>query len=216
MNRAEQLKQGCAELSLELESSQLVQLLDYLDLVEKWNRTYNLTAAMGPADMVSRHLLDSLALLPHVRGGSLLDIGTGAGLPGIPLAIALPETRVVMLDSTGKKVQFLNHVIRNLGLDNASAVHDRIESYRADLIPDTITARALAALPQIVDWCEHLVGPETRLLAMKGRYPEQELLALPAGFMIDEVLALNVPGESAERHLVIVCRDKTIDISKKK
>ena len=215
MNR-EILEQGCAQLSLQLDNSQIVQLLDYLGLVEKWNRTYNLTAAMAPADMVSRHLLDSLALMPHIRGDSILDVGTGAGLPGIPLAVALPNARVALLDSAGKKVRFLNHVIRTLGLTNASTVPERAEAYRPEQLPDTITARAVAALPRVVQLCEHLVGPDTRLLAMKGRYPEQELLALPAGFMIDEVLALDVPGESAERHLVIVCRDKTIDISKKK
>lgn len=196
-------------LSLELGSGQLQLLLNYLDLVEKWNHSYNLTAVTSPANMISRHLLDSLSLLPHVRGDNILDIGTGAGLPGIPLAIARPEASILMLDSSGKKVRFLNHVIRALALPNAATVHDRIESYRPVTRPDTITARALAALPQIVNWCENLMGPQTRLLAMKGRYPEQELLALPAGFMIDEVILLAVPGESSERHLVIVRRDNS-------
>jgi 16S rRNA (guanine527-N7)-methyltransferase len=201
-----QLEQGLQQLSLGLDAAAVTRLLDFLELIGKWNRSYNLTTVSDPAQMVSRHLLDSLALQPRVHGDTLLDIGSGAGFPGIPLAIALPETRVVMLDSGGKKIRFLNHVIRTLGLENAMTVHERVEAYQPRQCPETITARAVAALPQLIEWCSHLLGPDTRLLAMKGRYPEQELLALPAGFMIDNVIAMKVPGESADRHLVIVRR----------
>jgi 16S rRNA (guanine527-N7)-methyltransferase len=201
-----QLEGGAAQLSVELGPEQVEKLLDFLGLLKKWNRSYNLTAVDNPPDMVERHLLDSLALVPHISGTSLLDIGTGAGLPGIPLAIALPHLRVVMLDSAGKKVRFINHVIRELGLGSATTEHTRIESYLPDICPDTITARAVAALPKMIGWCDRLMGPETRLLAMKGRYPEQELLALPAGFMVDKVIAMAIPGGSADRHLAVVKR----------
>ena len=215
-NLQAQLEQGAAKLSLALNATQIARLLDFLELVEQWNTSYNLTAVNKPVDMISRHLLDSLALLPHVRGERLLDIGTGAGLPGIPLAVALPHTKIVMLDSGGKKVRFLNHVIRTLALTNAATEHARIESYKPKVSPDTITARAVAALPTMIGWCDHLMGPDTRLLAMKGRYPEQELVALPAGFMIDEVIVLAVPFDAAERHLVIVRREVSRDPRKKK
>ena len=215
-NMQAQLERGTKKLSLALDAGQTTQLLDFLELVVKWNRTYNLTAVNSPADMVSRHLLDSLTLLPHIRGERVLDIGTGAGLPGIPLAIALPQTKFVLLDSAGKKVRFLNHVIRTLKLRNAVTVHSRIESFQPEVSPDTITARAVATLPGIINWCDHMMGPDTCLLAMKGRYPEQELLALPAGFMIDDVIMLAVPGESAERHLARVRREARRDTCKKK
>ena len=208
-----QLEQGMQELGVAPGENQSGPLLDYLELVEKWNKSYNLTRVTAPHQMIGRHLLDSLALLPYIHGAALLDIGSGAGLPGIPLAITRPGINVVLLDSGGKKIRFLNHIVRTLHLNNVNTVHERIEAYQPALLPDTICARAVTALPQTIEWCAHLMGPDTRLLAMKGRYPEQELLALPAGFMIDEVLALDVPGEPAERHLVIVCRDKTIDIS---
>jgi len=201
------LQQGVAQLSLDLDTGQISQLLDFLGLLEKWNRAYNLTAVDSPADMVNRHLLDSLAPAPYLHGDSLLDIGSGAGLPGIPLAIAFPGMQVMMLDSAGKKVRFINHVIRELALPNAGTRHCRIEAYQPRVCPDTITARAVAALPKIVGWCDQLMGPDTRLLAMKGRYPEQELLALPAGFMIDKVVALDVPFDASERHLAIVRRE---------
>lgn len=206
------IERGIKQLNLDLTGRQVKQLLDYLELIRKWNRSYNLTMVSSPEQMLGRHVLDSLALLPHVQGKTVLDIGSGAGLPGIPLAIALPGASVVLLDSGGKKVRFLNHVIRTLKLTSASTVHERIEAYQPEVCPDIICARALAALPRVLEWCDHLVGPETRLLAMKGRYPEQELLALPAGFMIDEVIVLAVPGESSERHLVII----RLDNSKKK
>lgn len=191
---------------LELDPALATPLLAYLALLDRWNRAYNLTAIRDPADMVVKHLLDSLAMAPFVGGGKLADLGTGAGLPGIPLAIANPALQVTLVESNGKKTRFLREVVRTLPLPNARVAQSRIEALDEPGTYDAIVARALATLPLIVELGGHLLKPSGRLLAMKGAVPDQEIVALPDGWRVEGVHPLVVPGLAAERHLVVVSR----------
>ena len=190
--------------ALNLDESQEEALLSYLDLLQRWNKTYNLTAVRDPRRMITRHILDSLAIFEWVGKGRLLDAGTGAGLPGVPLAIAAPDLEVTLLDSAGKKVRFLNHVKRELALQNITPVQDRLESYEPDITFDSLVSRAFSDLAAFADAARHLVRPATRLLAMKGRYPDTELRGLPDDVRVDSVEKLRVPGLQEDRHLVIM------------
>ena len=199
------LHRGLQEFeALTLDESQEEALLSYLDLLQRWNKTYNLTAVRDPRRMITRHILDSLAIFEWVGKGRLLDAGTGAGLPGVPLAIAAPELEVTLLDSAGKKVRFLNHVKRELALQNITPVQDRLESYEPDITFDSLVSRAFSDLAAFADAARHLVRPATRLLAMKGRYPDTELRGLPDDVRVDSVEKLRVPGLQEDRHLVIM------------
>ena len=203
-NLAGALQAGLAQLTgAAPDAGQVAQLLSYLDLLQRWNRSYNLTAVRDPADMVPRHLLDSLAILPWVPEGRLLDAGTGAGLPGVPLAIVRPRLQVTLLDSAGKKVRFLNQVRRELGLANIEPVQARLEAYRPAQPFDAIVSRAFASLADFAQAARHLAG-SARLLAMKGRRPDEELAALPAWLRVDAVECVEVPGLQEQRHLVIM------------
>jgi 16S rRNA (guanine527-N7)-methyltransferase len=186
-------------------------LLAYLALLLRWNAAYNLTAIRDPREMVAKHLLDSLAMHAATAplaasGGSLADLGTGAGFPGIPLAIAQPGLQVALVESNGKKARFLREAVRSLGLGNAKAVESRIEACDAPGAYDAITARALATLPLILELGGHLLKPGGVLLAMKGVVPGDEIAALPAGWAVRDIRPLAVPGLAAERHLVVVAR----------
>jgi len=181
-------------------------LLAYLALLDRWNRTYNLTAIRDPREMVAKHLLDSLAMHPFAGDGALADLGTGAGLPGIPLAIAHPGLQVTLVESNGKKARFLREAVRTLKLPNARVAEARIEALDMPGMFDAITARALATLPLILQLGSHLLKPEGKLLAMKGAVPADEIAALPPGWQVARIEPLQVPGLSAERHLVVVGR----------
>ena len=181
-------------------------LLAYLALLDRWNRTYNLTAIRDPGEMVTRHLLDSLAMHPYVQPGALADLGTGPGLPGIPLAIAKPELQVTLVESNGKKARFLREAVRQLKLGNARVAESRAEALAEPGAYTQITARALDTLDGIVAVGGHLLAPHGRLLAMKGTHPAAEIAALPPGWTALAVHALAVPGLDAERHLVEVGR----------
>ncbi|WP_298577422.1 16S rRNA (guanine(527)-N(7))-methyltransferase RsmG [uncultured Luteimonas sp.] len=182
-------------------------LLDYLALLQRWNATYNLTAIRDPRQMVTLHLLDSLAMHPFLAGiDTLADLGTGPGLPGIPLALALPDLRVTLVESNGKKARFLREAVRALRLDNARVAESRAEALDEPGRYAAITARALATLPDILAVGGHLVAPGGRLLAMKGVRPDEEIAALPPGWQLQAVHPLTVPGLAAERHLVVVER----------
>lgn len=198
------LRGGIDQMGLTLPDAAVTRLLDYQALLERWNATYNLTAVRDPAEMVTRHLLDSLAIAPYVRGATLADLGTGAGLPGIPLAIAMPQCDVLLVDANGKKVRFLREAIRTLKLERVSAVQARVETVTGKF--DCITARAFASLADMLAWGGHLLAPGGEWLAMKGRAPDAELDALPPGFTVRAVHALTVPGLDAERHLVVLAR----------
>lgn len=180
-------------------------MIDYLGELAAWNRTYNLTAVHRPAEMVDRHLLDSLSLVPYLRGKRIADVGSGAGLPGMPLALACPERQFVLVDSRRKRVMFMRHVIRFLNLDNVEVVHARVEDYRQGRAGfDVVTARAFARLDRLVALGAHLCAPEGRILAMKGRDPQAELRGVDRGFKVLGVHALAVPGLRGERHLVVL------------
>jgi 16S rRNA (guanine527-N7)-methyltransferase len=180
-------------------------LLAYLALLDRWNRTYNLTAVRDPREMVALHLLDSLAMQPHVAGiATLADLGTGPGLPGIPLAIATPGLQVTLVESNGKKARFLREAVRQLRLDNARVAECRAEALDEPGQYQAITARALATLPDILAVGGHLLAPGGRLLAMKGVRPDDEIAALPPGWQVETIHPLAVPGLAAERHLVVI------------
>jgi 16S rRNA (guanine527-N7)-methyltransferase len=193
--------------ALGLDAALAGPLLAYLALLDRWNRTYNLTAIRDPREMVALHLLDALAMQPHVAGiATLADLGTGPGLPGIPLAIATPGLQVTLVESNGKKARFLREAVRQLRLDNARVAECRAEALDEPGRYQAITARALATLPQILAVGGHLLAPGGRLLAMKGVRPDDEIAALPAGWRLEAVHPLTVPGLPAERHLVVVGR----------
>jgi 16S rRNA (guanine527-N7)-methyltransferase len=182
-------------------------LARYLALMLRWNAAYNLTAIREPREMVVKHLLDSLAMAPAVAAlPTLADLGTGPGLPGIPLAIATPGLRVTLVESNGKKARFMREALRTLGLGNAEVAESRIEALDRPGQFAAITARALATLPQILALGGHLVAPDGVLLAMKGARPDEEIAALPPGWTVRDVQPLAVPGLEAERHLVTVAR----------
>ena len=198
------LERALQSLGLPSDAALQERLLGYLALLQRWNATYNLTAVRDPVQMVTRHLLDSLTVAPYVEGATLADLGTGPGLPGIPLAIAAPQRQVTLVDSNGKKVRFLREAVRALHLANARAVEARVEALEGQY--DCITARAFARLAEMLAWGGHLLAPQGRWLALKGRYPDDELAELPAPFRLEAVHALRVPGLDAERHLVVLRR----------
>ena len=198
------LEQGIDALGLTLPANAVARLLDYQALLQRWNAAYNLTAVRNPAEMITRHLLDSLTILPHVQGASLADLGTGPGLPGIVLAIAAPGREILLVDSNGKKVRFLREAIRALKLDGVRAVQARVEDVEGQY--DCITARAFASLADMLGWGGHLLAPDGIWLAMKGKLPDDELPGIPAGFVVRSTHELTVPGLSAERHLLVLGR----------
>jgi len=199
----ERLDAGLAGLGLTLPQAKKDQLLAYLALLSRWNRAYNLTAVDEPAEMVDRHLIDSLSILPWVDGAAVVDAGTGAGLPGVPLAIACPDTRFVLVDSNGKKVRFLRQVRRELGLGNIEPVHSRLEDFSPETPPDQVIARALAPLPRLVEQLGGMLGAGATLLAMKGRLERDECAAVADAYNV-ETIELNVPGAGGARSLAIL------------
>ena len=200
------LEAGLRQLGLDAALAE--PLLAYLALLARWNATYNLTAIRDPREMLVKHLLDSLAMHAHLDGiGNLADLGTGPGLPGIPLAIARPDLQVVLVESNGKKARFLREAVRTLGLGNAEVAESRIEALDRPGAFDAITARALATLPQILEFGGHLLAPGGKLLAMKGARPDEEIDALPRGWRLQTLHKLTVPGLEGERHLAVVGRD---------
>ena len=199
-----QLEQGIAALGLQLPTEAVPRLLDYLALLERWNAAYNLTAVREPAEMVTRHLLDSLAILPFVQGSTLVDLGTGPGLPGIVLAIAAPGRQILLVDSNGKKVRFLREAIRSLKLEGVRAEQSRVEDVTGQF--DCVTARAFASLADMLAWGGHLLAPDGIWLAMKGKRPDEELPGVPDGFVVRATHELHVPGLPAERHLLVLGR----------
>jgi 16S rRNA (guanine527-N7)-methyltransferase len=199
------LVDGARELDLQLGAVQVQKLLRLLDLVTEWNAKFNLTAIREPLDMVRKHLLDSLTVQPWIEGPFVTDVGTGAGFPGLPLAILNPQLRFTLVDSTQKKIRFVQHAADELGLDNVQAVATRAEALHPEQRSTTVVSRALAALPTFVAHAGHLCTRQGRLLAMKGRPPVEEIAALPRGWT-HRIEPLRVPGLADERTLVILTR----------
>lgn len=196
------LQQGCAALQLSVDTHQHERLLGYLALLSRWNQIYNLTAVRDEAQMVTRHLLDSLAIAPYLTGQRFIDVGTGAGLPGIPMALVFPQREFHLLDSNGKKTRFLFQVKTALGLDNMVVHQARVESFRVAEPFDMVLSRAFASLQDMVHGCRHLLAPGGRLLAMKGAHPTRELEAVGRECPEIAVYPLVVPGLGEQRHLV--------------
>lgn len=203
---APELEAGLAALGLPTQPL-AGQLLDYLALLDRWNKTYNLTAIRDPREMLHKHLLDSLSMWRAVRPGRLADLGTGPGLPGIPLALAVPGLEVTLVESNGKKCRFMREVVRKLGLANARVLESRAEAVDEPGAHDQLTARAMDTLAGILEVGGHLLAPGGRLLAMKGLRPDAEIAALPPGWAVESVQPLSVPGLEGERHLVTITRD---------
>ncbi len=196
------LLEGADQLQVAIAPAQLQLLLTYVEELARWNAAYNLTAVRAPREMIFRHLLDSLTVLPHLEGMHLLDLGSGAGLPGMVLAIMESEREFVLLEANGKKTSFLRHVKACLKLSNVTVLQARAEAHRPVARYASVICRALAALPVIADLSRPLLVDQGRILAMKGVYPEPELARLPADFRLRAVHRLQVPGLAEDRHLV--------------
>jgi len=195
------LAAGIEKLELEIPAASQQRLINYLQLILKWNQVYNLTAIRDAETMLTKHLLDSLSIVPYIHGKRILDVGSGAGLPGIPLAIALPEKSFTLLDKNGKKTRFLTQVKAQLALSNLEVVHEKVEAYQSPQCFDVITTRAFALISGIIESTKHLCCEQGCLAIMKGRYPKVELLDLPGEFEVHE---LHVPGLHEMRHLVMI------------
>jgi len=200
------LADGLAALGI-ADAALVERLSRYLDLIERWNRTYNLTAVRDREEMVTRHLIDSLAVLPFIEEGALADLGSGAGLPGIPLAMARPGLAVTLVEANGKKARFLREAVRQLDLGNVRVAESRAESLAEPGRYDCLTARAFGTLAELIRVGGHLLSPTGYLLALKGQRPDEEIAGLPPGWRVSRIEPLAVPGMDAQRHLVIVERD---------
>lgn len=206
MTQSERLTESAANLGIALTGSQSAALIRLLDELDDWNQRMNLTAIRERSQQITKHLLDSLSIQPYLHGERICDIGTGAGFPGIPLAIVNPDRQFTLVDSTAKKLKFIDHVAQLLELRNISTVHVRAESFMPETRFDIVVSRAVGPVNQFVRWAGHLCVGGGRLLAMKGRYPQDELEKLPNGWKLAAVHKLEVPGLDEERHLVEICR----------
>jgi len=204
MNLANGLADGVAGLGLDLPPEAQQKLLAYLALLHRWNATYNLTAVREPANMLTHHLLDALAVVPHLSGSTWVDVGSGAGLPGLPLAIACPDRAVALIDSSHKKAAFLRQAVIELGLGNVDIACGRVEDWRPGRAFDVVISRALSTLADFVALAGRLCARGGVLAAMKGVYPHEEIAQLPASWRPDRVVPLAVPGLTAQRHLVLI------------
>ncbi|MBD2791419.1 16S rRNA (guanine(527)-N(7))-methyltransferase RsmG [Xenorhabdus sp. 42] len=202
LNKLESL---LAKTDIELSSEQKQKLIAYVNMLNKWNKAYNLTSIRDPEQMLIRHIMDSITVNPYLHGTQFIDVGTGPGLPGIPLAIVRPDSHFTLLDSLGKRIRFLRQVQHELDLTNISPVQSRVEEFIPELPFDGVISRAFASLQDMLLWCKHLPKPlEGRFYALKGILPEGELEQLPAGITLDAVVHLKVAELDEQRHLVIL------------
>ncbi|EMW6554551.1 16S rRNA (guanine(527)-N(7))-methyltransferase RsmG [Citrobacter werkmanii] len=197
-----------ADAGISLTDHQKNQLIAYVDMLYKWNKAYNLTSVRDPNEMLVRHILDSIVVAPYLKGGRFIDVGTGPGLPGIPLSIVRPEAHFTLLDSLGKRIRFLRQVQHELGLTNITPVQSRVEEFPSEPPFDGVISRAFASLNDMVSWCHHLPGQNGRFYALKGQLPEEEIASLPAEFSVESVEKLRVPQLDGERHLVVIKPNK--------
>ena len=199
------LTSGLEALSLELSDTQQQQLVDYVVMIDKWNKAYNLTSVRDPKQMMVKHILDSLAIVPHLSasaGENIIDVGTGPGLPGMPLAIAFPNKSFTLLDSLGKRVRFMTQCVHTLKLTNVTPVQSRVEEHNSEKPYDIVLSRAFASLKDMLHWCEHLVDSDGQFLALKGQFPQEEIDEVSDHFQVSRTENLTVPNLVGERHLV--------------
>ena len=201
-----QLQQAAQAFGISLSEAQCTAMQCLLTELNDWNQRINLTAIRDPQQQVTKHLLDSLSIQPYLRGTRIADIGTGAGFPGLPLALVNPDKQFVLIDSVNKKLRFVEHAARAMGLTNVGVMHTRAQDYRPPQRFDCVVSRAVGSIENFVKWCGHLCVGGGRLLAMKGRYPDAELSDLPNGWKVAAIHALVVPGLDEQRHLVEICR----------
>nr|WP_318383692.1 16S rRNA (guanine(527)-N(7))-methyltransferase RsmG [uncultured Enterobacter sp.] len=192
------------DAGIPLTDHQKQQLVAYVEMLHKWNKAYNLTSVRDPNEMLIRHILDSVVVAPHLKGSRFIDVGTGPGLPGVPLSIVLPQAQFTLLDSLGKRVRFLRQVQHELKLENITPVQSRVEDFPAEPPFDGVISRAFASLTDMVNWCHHLPGTEGRFYALKGQLPDDEIAQLPGKFTVESVVKLRVPQLDGERHLVLI------------
>ena len=201
-----ELNSACEKLKLSISSQQVESLILYLELLIKWNKAFNLTAIRKPHDMLVKHIIDSLSIAPFLTGHEILDVGTGPGLPGVPLAILFPEKSFVLIDSNGKKTRFITQSKITLGIDNITIINGRVEDLEASKPYDQIVSRAFTALDNMVNLCEHLLAKNGHFLAMKGQQQSDELASIPDKFHLEQSIQLQVPGCDEQRHLFIIGR----------
>ena len=200
----EKLSHLVAQTSLKLTELQLQQLVQYVQLLDKWNGAYNLTSVRDPAEMLVKHIMDSIVVSPFIKGKHIIDVGTGPGLPGIPLAICFPEKQFTLLDSLGKRIRFLNQVKLQLGLQNVTPLQSRVEDHHPEHGYDVVLSRAFASLSDMIGWCAHLPAKNGQFLAMKGAQAQEEIAALPDFVKVVASETLQVPELNGQRYLVIV------------
>ncbi len=198
------LIRGIEQLDLNVDDQKIDQLMAYLELFHKWNKTYNLSAVRDPSEMVHRHLLDSLSVVPHIEGERFIDVGTGGGLPGIPLAIIFPEKQFTLLDSAGKKIRFLFQVKTSLDLKNVAVENCRVESFQPTEKFSGVISRAFASIKDMIDGCHHLLEADGRFWAMKGQFPAAELSDVEKHYKVVDSFELTVPDSDGERHLIVL------------
>ena len=192
------------QAGISLSVHQQEQLVAYVDMLNKWNKAYNLTSVRDPNEMLIRHILDSIVVAPYLQGTRFIDVGTGPGLPGVPLAIVRPESHFTLLDSLGKRVRFLKQVQHELKLDNIAPVQSRVEDFPAEPPFDGVISRAFASLNDMLNWCHHLPGEQGRFYALKGLVPDDEIAQLPPALSVESLVKLQVPQLEGERHLVVI------------
>lgn len=201
------LDQLVSQTDLEVNEQQRNQLVGYVEMLDKWNKAYNLTSVRNPMDMLVKHILDSIVVSPHLQGERFIDVGTGPGLPGIPLAIMNPDKTFFLLDSLGKRIRFIKQVLHELGIKNVTTIQSRVEEFQPEVKFDGVLSRAFASMLDMVEWCHHLPKEQTGLfLALKGQLPEEEIAILPEWCSVTDVKALKVPELEGDRHLVILSR----------
>lgn len=198
------LLNGAEKLDLNLSNPQIDALLGYLSLMHKWNKAYNLTSVRDPKEMLQKHILDSLAVAPYIHSKSYIDVGTGPGLPGIPLSIVCPSASFTCLDSLGKRVRFMKQVVHELKLTNVEPIQSRVEQHQPDKPYDGVLSRAFASLSDMLTWCEHLIDSSGEFLALKGQYPQDELADIPDNIALVSTHELEVPYMVGERNLIVL------------
>ncbi|MBW0296145.1 16S rRNA (guanine(527)-N(7))-methyltransferase RsmG [Shewanella xiamenensis] len=202
-----QLEAYLAEINLPATAEQKKQLLDFVGMLNKWNKAYNLTSVRDPKIMLVRHIMDSLVVSKHLQGERFIDVGTGPGLPGIPLAIMNPDKTFVLLDSLGKRIRFQKQVAFELGIHNISSIESRVEAYQPEQKFDGVLSRAFASIHDMLTWCHHLPAEHGQFYALKGQLSDEEMQQIPAGFAITETIELKVPKLDEQRHLLKIIKE---------